>query len=109
MKEKEEDVFVPGEALPEEGEYKWPKKNVEKIRPAIAAMSPVLCFSKSKRVSPIGVCIADSLRSNIDLVIARFLNGCNVGLLEGDAHGFECRRGLGISLNMQEAAAGLPV
>jgi hypothetical protein len=100
---------VPGEKLTEEGEYKWSKINVEKMRPAIAAMSPVLCFSKSKRVRAIGVCIADSLRSNIDLVIARFLNGCNVGLLESDTRGFKCRRGLGIRVNMQESTAGLLV
>jgi hypothetical protein len=100
---------VPGEKLTEEGEYKWPKKNVEKIRPAIPATSRVLSFSKSKKVSPMGVCIADSLRSNIDLEDARFLNGCNVGLLESDTRGFKCRSGLGISLNMQEATAGLLV
>ena len=109
MKEKEEDVFVPGERVPEEGEYNWLKKNVKKIQPAIPATSPVLTFSKSKRVRPMGVCIADSLRSNIDLEVARFLNGCNVGLLESDAHGFKFRRCLGMSSNMQEATAGLLV
>ena len=109
MKEKGEDVFAAGETLPEEGEYNWLKKNVIKIRPAIPATSPVLSLSKSKRVSSMGVCIADSLRSNIDLEVARFLNGCNVGLLESDAGGFKCRRCLEISLNMQEATAGLLV
>ena len=109
MKEKGEDVFAAGETLPEEGEYKWLKINVEKIRPVIPATSRVLSLSKSKRVSPMGVCIADSLRSNIDLEVARFLNGCNVGLLESDAGGFKCRRGLEISLNMQEATAGFLV
>jgi len=109
VKEKGEDVFVPGETLPEEGEYNWLKKNVEKIQPAIPATHPVLSFGKRKKIRPMGVCIADSLRSNIDPEIARFLNGCNVGLLESDAHGFKCRRCLEMSLNMQEATAGLLV
>jgi hypothetical protein len=109
VKEKGEDAFVAGETLPEEREHNWLKKNVKKIQPVIPATSPVLSFSKSKRVRPRRVCIADSLRSNIDLEIARFLNGCNVGLLESDAHGFKCRRCSGMSLNMQEATAGLLV
>jgi hypothetical protein len=52
VKEEEEDVFVLGRKVPEEGGYKWPKKNVNKIQPVKLVIKPILAISRRKRLMP---------------------------------------------------------
>jgi hypothetical protein len=48
MEEKEE-AFARGEEGLEEGEHKWPKKNVKKIQLVKRVIKPVLAVSRRRR------------------------------------------------------------